>query len=391
MSTLSRLPKGVHMAKCDIADAYRIIPLHPSEYPKLGMEWRGKYYYDKYLPQGCGSSCRIFEAFSTALEAIFKFYHPDAEIQHMIDDFLFIALTFKQCSILLKDFIQLCKDIGVPLAPDKTTVPDTTVIFLGIHLNSLTRTASLPTEKTKSYVQDIETYLTRKKLKQKELQSIVGKLNFAAAVVPARPFLYRLIKKIYSVYKPYHKIWLTAEMKEDLRTWLQFLKNYNGVTLFRALNLTPSHAINLGSDASSKGLGACFGDQWIQAAYTGDWVGLPIHVLELYPLLVLIVMFGEKLRNNSVLFLCDNQAVVDIIKSQSSSCPNVMKIMRPLTLQLIKFNIYLTAAHIPGKMNILPDLISRFQVTPQVLRNFKMRPKATPIPWRYLPENYRLN
>ena len=116
MATLSRLPKGVYMAKCDIADAYRIIPLHPSEYPKLGMMWMGQYYFDKYLPQGCGSSCRIFEAFSTALEAIFKFYNPVGDVQHMIDDFLFIALTFKKCDALLKAFTQLCDDIGVPLA-----------------------------------------------------------------------------------------------------------------------------------------------------------------------------------------------------------------------------------------------------------------------------------
>ena len=388
MATLSRLPKGVYMAKCDIADAYRIIPLHPSEYPKLGMMWKGQYYFDKYLPQGCGSSCRIFEAFSTALEAIFKFYNPVGDVQHMIDDFLFIALTFKKCDALLKAFTQLCDDIGVPLAPHKTTVPDVVVIFLGILLNSLMRTASLPGEKTESYVKDIEVYLNRRKVTQKELQSIVGKLNFAAAVVPARPFLFRLIQKIYSVHKPHHKIWLTCEMKEDLKTWLQFLREYNGVTLFRALKLTPSHAINLGSDASLKGLGACFENQWIQAAYSGDWIGLPIHVLELYPLLILINMFGEKLRNKSVLFLCDNRAVVDIIKSQSSACPRTMKIMRPLTLNLIKFNIYLTSEHIPGKQNVLPDLISRFKVTKQILQSFKMRLNPTPIPWSLLPENF---
>ena len=157
----------------------------------------------------------------------------------MIDDFLFIALTFKGCNKLLKAFSKLCDDIGVPLAPHKTTVPDVEVIFLGILLNSLARTASLPSGKTESYIEDIQTYLTRRKLTQTELQSVVGKLNFAAAVVPARPFLYRLIQKIYSVKKPHHKIWLTVEMKEDLRTWLQFLKEYNGVTLYKQQMIEP--------------------------------------------------------------------------------------------------------------------------------------------------------
>ena len=58
-------PREVFMAKTDIADAYHTIPIHPSEYPKLAMTFQGKWYYDKNLPQGCGSW--IFE---TALQAI---------------------------------------------------------------------------------------------------------------------------------------------------------------------------------------------------------------------------------------------------------------------------------------------------------------------------------
>ena len=107
---------GLYLAKCGIADAYRIVPIHPDGYPKLGMRYKGRFYYDKNLPQGCRSSCNTFEEFSTTMQAIFQFYYPSAVVQHTIDDFLFIALTRVACQELLDGFDWLCRDIGVPLA-----------------------------------------------------------------------------------------------------------------------------------------------------------------------------------------------------------------------------------------------------------------------------------
>ena len=51
---------GAWMAKVDIANAFRLIPLHPYQYHLTGVSWNGKYYYDKCLPMGCSSSCSIF-------------------------------------------------------------------------------------------------------------------------------------------------------------------------------------------------------------------------------------------------------------------------------------------------------------------------------------------
>ena len=80
----------------------------------------------------------------------------------------------------------------------------------------------------------------------------------------------------------------------------------------------------MGADASKLGFGATFKDRWIQEAYPPDWVtmfdnhDIGITTLELYPIYVLIAMFGHNIRNSSVLFHSDNQGVVDIINKQSS-------------------------------------------------------------------------
>ena len=58
------------LAKTDIKNAFRIIPIRPLDHHLLGLKWRGAYYYDRCMPMGCSSSCKTFETLSTALEWI---------------------------------------------------------------------------------------------------------------------------------------------------------------------------------------------------------------------------------------------------------------------------------------------------------------------------------
>ena len=387
---LLELPYGAYSAKTDIADAYRLIPVSPLDYPKLGMQFKGQYFYDKCLPQGCSSSCRIFETFSTAIQAIFESTVPDVQCVHMIDDFFVMARDFKTCASHLNTLLGLCADIGIPMAPGKTTEPSTTTTFLGISLNSQNGTATLPTDKLLSYSKDITELLCHKKVKRKSMESIIGKLNFAASVVPARPFLRRMIDTLSAAPRPYHYIRLTNEVKQDLRTWLVFLTTYNGVTYFRALNITPSDSIHMASDASKHGFGAVYGRRWLQAPYPTSWQHFHITILELYPILVMVHVFGHLLRNSNILFHCDNSAVVAILNKQSSKDKTVMKLVRPLVLYLVGHNISLRSIHIPGLLNVLPDKISRFQVTPSLLLHFNMDLKATPVPEGLLPSNFAI-
>jgi hypothetical protein len=387
---LLTLPTGAYTAKTDIADAYRLIPIAPADYPKLGMQFEGAYYYDKCLPQGCSSSCRIFETFSTAIQAILEAQVTGVRCVHMIDDFFLMAADFTTCDSHLKSLLALCADLGVPMSPNKTTIPSTNTTFLGIELDTITRTAKLPIDKLVDYSQDLRTFQQHKRVRRKELESIIGKLSFATIVVPARPFLRRLIDLLSIVSKPYHYIRLNGEVRADLQTWLHFLETYNGITYFRSIDAFPSDSIHMGSDASKLGFGAVYGKRWVQAPYPPSWQLLHITVLELYPIFVLLHLFGHLLKDSSILFHCDNTAVVAIINKQTSKDKTVMCIVRSLVLLLVHHNICLKSAHIAGVINVLPDKISRFQVTPQLLLDFGMHPTPTPIPVQILPENFKL-
>ncbi len=130
------------------------------------------------MPMGCSSSCKTFETFSTAIEWIAGQKLEIDDLLHLLDDFLFVSPTYNQCKYNLERFISLCHQIGLPIVPDKTFRPCTTLTFAGIELDSIQSEARLPQEKITKCVELITAFLTRKKVQLHELQSLIGLLNF---------------------------------------------------------------------------------------------------------------------------------------------------------------------------------------------------------------------
>ena len=67
------------------------------------------------------------------------------------------------------------------------------------------------------------------------------------------------------------------------------------------------------------------------------------------------------MANHSVLFLTDNQAVVEVINKQSAKNSHLMRLVRRLVIIALKFNVHFKSKHIPGKTNVIADKLSRFQ------------------------------
>ena len=63
----------------------------------------------------------------------------------------------------------VCTQASVPIAPDKTFRPSTTITFAAIELDSIRSEAHLPQEKVTKCVELITAFLTRKKVQLQEL------------------------------------------------------------------------------------------------------------------------------------------------------------------------------------------------------------------------------
>ena len=215
---IKSLGKGCFLAKTDIKSAFRIIPVSPNDFPLLGMEWQGKFYFDKCLPMGCSSSCNIFETFTTALEWVAMNKLNASALIHILDDFLIIAPSKEKCQGDLNNFLTVCQRIGIPIAIGKTMGPDRALQFAGITLDTELMEFRLPEEKLDKCLSQLSYFCSRKSVTLKELQALIGLLNFACCVVvPGRAFLRRLIDLTRGVRKPTHHVRLTKESKYDLQ------------------------------------------------------------------------------------------------------------------------------------------------------------------------------
>ena len=124
------------MAKADIKDAYRLVPIKPDCYNLLGFKLGGSFYYDRCLPMGASSSCMIFERISSALKHILITEYKVKHIVKMLDDFLFIGASESECRYGLESFQHLCMIVNIPLAEEKTVQPTNELIFLGFTLDT---------------------------------------------------------------------------------------------------------------------------------------------------------------------------------------------------------------------------------------------------------------
>jgi hypothetical protein len=377
------LGRGCLLAKTDIESAFRIIPIRKEDHELLGIHWEGLFFYDKCLPMGCASSCAIFEKFSTALEWIGRAKGKIPHIVHILDDFLFLGPPDADvCNQSLKVFQLICKATGVGLKTEKTSLACTKLVFLGIEIDTLAMEIRLPQDKLDKLKQTIDAMKCKRKVRLKELQSLIGLLNFSClVVVPGRAFLRRLIDLTKGLTKPHHHKDLVRESRRDLAAWSLFINHFNGKTLmFKHVWKSSAHLHMYTDAAGSFGFGAIFWKKWFYGSWPDDLKGYSITLKELFPIVLAVEVWGSILQNSCVVFHSDNEAVVHIINAQTSRDPAIMILVRRFVLAVMRHNILFSAEHIPGMVNTLPDLLSRLQIKKFREMSVEMDIKPTIIP-----------
>ena len=208
-----------------------------------------------------------------------------------------------------------------------------------------------PADKIQKCMESISGFLTRKNVQLSTVSRWSVKLRNVSC--DAWDCLsWRLYDLIQGVMKPHHFICLRSEVKDDLRMWLTFLSTFNGVYFFRKEEWSSSAKLNLHTDASgSIGFGAIFGAEWCYGRWPPSWLYRNIAILEFFPIVLSLCLWGSQMRNKSILFFTDNEALVYIINRQSCRDKTLMFFVRKLVLVRLENNIVFKANHIPGTKN----------------------------------------
>ncbi len=374
------LGRGTEMAKMDIKQAYRMVPVYPDDRPLLGMSWQGTTFLDTALPFGLRSAPKVFNALADALQWVVQ-DRGVFPLFHYLDDYITLGPPGTgKCGANLQLLLDTCGELGVPIAQEKCEGPTPCLEFLGIVIDTLAMEVRLSDQKMRDLRAELTLWGSRSSCKKRQLQSLIGVLNHACRVVrPGRSFLRRLID--LSCVRKHAEDWirLGEQARSDIAWWKAFATSWNGRSIClsaRASDLT------ITSDASGHwGCGAFFEHRWFQLQWPDqDTHDAHITVKELIPVVVGAAVWGRHWVGRTVTARSDNMATVTIINSGTCRDPRAMHLLRSLFFIAAHFDFCLRATHIRGIDNGLADALSRDNLTFFLHTVPQANPKPSPIP-----------
>ena len=255
----------------------------------------------------------------------------------------------------------LLEHLGFVINVEKSCFQPTPQLeFLGFVVNTLDMTLLLPDCKVEAIKSHCSKLLLHHEVSVRELSQLIGKLTASIQAVFPAPLHYRHLQNLK------HKalarfghfdatIALSVEAKDKLRWWLAHLNAWNGRALLR-----PSPDVIIETDASRTGWGAVCqgvttGGLWSQMEQK-----LHINCLELLAGCFAVKSFTKDRLCVHVRLRMDNVSAVAYINRLGGTRSLILS---NLALALwdwaLKRNIFLSAEHLSGALNVSADWESR--------------------------------
>ena len=349
---LKLLGKGAHLYKIDISRAFRHIKVDPLDYDLLGLHWR-YVYVDTCVLFRSRHGSQIFQRVSDAVRHIMR--RHGHKVINYVDDYVGFGVPSdaRRSFDLLYDLLQ---KLGLTVSQKKLVAPATSVICLGVEINTISGTIAIPADKLRQISDTVKDWTHRKTCSRRQLQSLLGHLLYIhKCVKPARYFLNRMLQTLRSNYG-HTTIKLDPEFHRDLRWFERFLPLYNGVSLYDHKKC--DHQVHL--IACLQGLGGVWQNLVYHLPITYGYKGLNIAHLEMVNILVALKVFCRHWAGKHVMVHCDNQAVVCVLQSGKARDPFLGACARNVWLWAATFDIDFTYVHVMGKYNRAADLLSRW-------------------------------
>ena len=347
--------------KRDLKRAYRQIPIDPGDINLLGVSWRNCVFIDRVAPFGLRSAAMMCQRTTSAVKYIFKEW--GFEIVNYLDDFAG-AETVAQANIAFLTLASLFKYLGLEESQEKACTPCTSMIFIGILFDTTSMTLQVTKERLIEMMNLLPQWLDKRKVKCKDLQSLIGKLQFVSKCVrSSRIFISRMLVLLRGVTNNNSIVYLNDEFRKDIRWWIEFLPLYNGVSLIPETNWSTPDEI-FSSDASLVGCGGFFMGNYYHSKFPKIVKDLSLHInaLEMLSIVVAFKVWGHLLTKKNITVFCDNLSCVMVINSGRTRDPFLLKCLRELCFISSIHEFTIRARHLTSNENRIADILSRWDI-----------------------------
>jgi hypothetical protein len=375
-TAVNLLQRGYYAAKIDLSQAFRSVGISVRSQEATGLQWTFEsgekvFMFDRKLPYGGRACPTIFHRITQSIKRMMaRRGYPSVVVYQ--DDFLAIGCDYEHCFTIWRTLMLLLRELKFKINYNKLVPPQTCIIFLGIQLDTVRCELSLPEEKLSSIRTCVANFRARKRVTKQQLQSLVGKLNFAARVVRgARLFLRHFYDAIAKLKKRHHKLCLRGAIKEDLIWWDTFLTFFNGVAAF--IDDTPITPI-LTDSCLFAGGAFCNGDFYYtvwQHDYP-DIADASINYKEAMIASIAIKKWGHLMMNKTVILYTDNMCAASILNKNTCKNKALLHSLQDMFWTVVKYNFVVKAVYMPGYLQTIPDAISRLHEHDGLLRVEKL-------------------
>jgi hypothetical protein len=376
--------------KLDISSCFLSFPVHEDDLQYFYCEAAGDFYQFVNMMFGLKTAPRM----ASLLLDVVSSAIADAGVAHIryLDDFLIVAPTADQAWASAHKAAAIINEFGLALAPGKVEGPLQRIEFLGIVIDSVEQTLSISENRKAELLDILGQFASCRWSSLRRLQSLLGKLRFAATVLPgARPFLRRIIDITRG--RTGGRLRLSSSFQADVQYWRDHIDSWNGRERWRAPTSAP---FVFASDASTSGfaygledcpraaLASLPTDMAPGAVRAGVWSSKAGHAAaqqhssaiqwgEFFCPLAAAVEFGPVLSGAHVVFVIDNESDTHVINRLRTKEPRVAALLRALCDTSLKYNFSFEAVHRYGINNKLMDWASR-----PALHKFSLDPANAP-------------
>ena len=184
------------MVKLDLKDAYLTIPNLPAYQKFIRFTWRKKVYKFSCLLFGLSSAPRLFTKILKGVAAFFR--ERGLRLVFYLDDILILNEDKSKLESDIRFVISIFETLGFLINVKKSVLtPSQLLEYLGVVIDSLHLTFSLPNDKVIKIKSLCAKVLAKPLATLKELASILGNFVWAISSVPYAQSHYRSLQNFY--------------------------------------------------------------------------------------------------------------------------------------------------------------------------------------------------
>ena len=353
------LQQGEWVTSLDFSGAYFHIPVHVKSRKYLRFHFQNQSYQFRALPFGLSTAPMEFTCVVKEVKLMAQ--SRGIRIHQYLDDWLIRAPTKESCHQGTQSLLSLCQELGWVVNLQKSELePKQVFEFVGYQCD-LSHGLVKPTQnRWESILQKVQSIMASPKCRVRNFMSLIGLLTATEKQVPLgrlrmRPIQWHL-KRHWRVPESLEK---EIPVPSSLHPHLLWWTKETNVLLGQPLHPL-RHAIQIFTDASKEGWGAHLGDFTASGAWSVPESHLHINFLELKAVLLALKRFQHLVQGNVVLVATDNTTVVAYINKEGgmrsgSLCALLWRLLCWCNLR----QIVLKARHIPGRLNVIADKLSR--------------------------------